>query len=1117
MADVGRHPNIRVLANTDVVAVEGQAGDFTVTVVRRPRYVDEDLCTACRACATYCPYSLPNPFDENLSQAKAIDVWSPQAIPSAAVVDREACLFFQEEKCKICVPVCRANAIDFTQKRKRATFRVGAVVVSPGYEIFDATAATQYGYGRMKNVVNSLEFERILDADGPHKGLILRPSDGQIPSKIAWLQCVGSRDLKLGHSYCSSVCCTYAIKQAVLVRDHFPDTQVAIFHNDIRTPGKGYEALYLRAQAMEGVRFIRRRISAIRENGHDGNLIVRYAADDHAMEEEEFGMVVLSVGMVPSKGNESQARMMSFGLDEHGFCETGCFSPNEIEGRPGIFPAATFTGPMDIPDSIASAAGAGSLAAQLLHGQRDSLTQERTYPDERPVEAEGARIGVFVCHCGSNIAAVADTTALAEYALTLDDVVHCEEQVVSCTADSFDQIIEAIREKGLNRVVVAACSPRHHEAPFREALRDAGLNPYLLEMANIREHCTWVHSREKEEATQKAKDLIAMSVARARNLVALTDTPLPVHKKGLIIGGGLAGMTAALALARQGFGVCLVEKEDELGGNLRSLRYTLEGEDVQQFLTRLRDEVEAEEKIEVFKSHELKAVSGVVGGFTSTLARVNSDDSGTVDVQHGIIIVASGGGTARPAEYRYGESAKVVTQPELEDMAASGTLPKDLKQVVMIQCVGSRNEERPYCSRICCGEAIKNALKLKELDEELNIVVFYRDIRACGFREDYYREARERGVLFIQYDPARSPEVGIRGDDVLVSYYDSILEMEGEIDADLLVLSTPIIPEGNQELSRLLRVPLTEDGFFMEAHLKLRPLDFSMDGVFLCGMAHYPKHIPETISQANGAALRAATILSRDTVETSGAVSEIDEDACTACGLCVRVCPYGAIGMQDAEEGTTARIVSAMCKGCGVCSSVCPADAIWAKHSTDEQISSQIDAAYSVPMVRPQAKILAFLCNWCGYPGADLAGTSRIQHASNTRVIKVMCSGRIHPKHVYQAFHQGMDAVLVVGCHLPDCHYVSGVEQTIKMVATTKKVLERSGISPERLRLEHVSAAEGVKYARMVDSFSAAMSELGPLELDAEQRTELQRLKDRKARVKGKMGKAESAVPADDR
>jgi heterodisulfide reductase subunit A len=945
MAEAGRHPNIRVLANTDIESVEGEAGDFTVTVTRRPRYVNEELCTGCRTCSNYCPQTAPNPFEENLVSARAIDIWCAQSIPACAVVNREACLYFQG-KCTICMGACKAQAIDFSQKRKKGVMHVGAIIVSPGYEIFDAKTSKAYGYGRLKNVMTSLEFERILSASGPNKGEILRRSDGKIPSKIAWLQCVGSRDARVGHTYCSGICCTYAIKQMMLVKSHYPKIEVTIFHNDIRSFGKGFEDFYNRARKMQGARFVRRRISSIKENKRNNNLLVTYVSDGHSIQQEEFEMAVLSVGMSPSKGNKELSEIFGLELNGHGYCRTDPFSPAEIAGRPGIFAAATFTGPMDIPDSVSSASGAGAAAAQLLSTQRGSLTQKKMYPKERSVAGEAPKIGVFVCHCGTNIAGVADVSSLVKYASKLENVGHCEDYVVSCASDALKKISKAIKEKKLNRVVVAACSPKDHEAAFREALREGGLNPYLLDMANIREQCTWVHAQNKGEASEKAEELIAMAVARARHLSPIEELSLPVNKRGLVLGGGSAGMKTALSLARQGFEVYLIEKESQLGGQLTRLHYTLEGMEVQPFLRKLIAEVEKEQRIKVFLGYELKSFAGYVGNFKSTIAKVG-EDAAPVELEHGIVIIATGGKLLTPSEYKYGQSKKIVSQQELESMIASKTLPEDLKEVAMIQCVGARSEERPYCSRICCGEAIKNALKLKELDENVDVTVFYRDMRSYGFREDSYLQAREKGVLFIQYEPEKKPEVELKGEDLSLTFYDSTLAMQGESNPDLLVLSTPVIAEGNQELSQLLRVPITGDGFFMEAHMKLRPLDLATDGIFLCGMAHYPKYIPEAISQANGAALRAATILSQDSLITSGAVCEVDEDLCIACGACVAVCKYGAINVQAGPRRKRAVVNPALCKGDGLCNSKCPMAAVSLKHFVDDGILAQIEAAAS--------------------------------------------------------------------------------------------------------------------------------------------------------------------------
>jgi heterodisulfide reductase subunit A len=950
MGDVGRHPNIKILTNTDIESVQGQAGNFEVRLIQRPRYVDEALCVACRACSSYCPVNRTNPFDEHLSTAKAIDVLCTQAIPAAAVVDRESCLYFQN-KCSICVPVCGAKAIDLKQKRKRLLARVGAIIATTGYDVFDAKRLQPYGYGRMPNVLTSLEFERLLNADGPHNGEVLRPSDGKVPQKIAWLQCVGSRDPQAGHSYCSGICCTYAVKHVLLTKNHYPKAQLSVFHNDIRTFGKGFEEIYNRAQSLDGVRFIKKRVPTIMENPKNNNLILTYFSGTRTIA-DEYEMVVLSVGVSPGHGTTELARIMGLGLNEHGFLQTGPFTPNGSDPFGGIYPAGTLTGPMDIPDAISSSTGAVSLASQLLADQRDTLTQSKVFPAQRSVENEAPKIGVFVCHCGTNIAGVADMDVLVQHASSLDNVVHCENQLISCAPDSCRKISEIIKEKDLNRVVVAACTPRDHLQVFQETLRESGLNPYLLEMANIREQCSWVHSFEKEEATQKANDLISMAVAKANNLVPLKEIELPVTPRCLVLGGGLAGMQAALSLSKQGFKVYLVEKESVLGGKLNQLQSTLEGLQIDPFLKNLIAEVYAAVNIEVYTGFTIKAFSGYVGNFKSVLAptlQVPADDfhsTAPVELEHGAVIVATGGNVLKPEEYGYGKNARILTQLELEQRLTTRFVFKDLRQVAMIQCVGARNQERPYCSRICCETALKNALRLKQLHQDMNIIIFYRDLRAYGFAEDYYTKARQAGISFVRYAPENAPRADVTDNDLRLSYYDPVLNLKADINPDLLVLSTPVIPDGNRELSQLLRIPLGADGFFMEAHMKLRPLDFSTDGMFLCGMAQYPKRISETIAQANGAAARVATILSKKTIVASGAVAEVNEADCISCGLCKETCRYGAIDLYQTDARQVARVIPASCKGCGVCAAICPTSAITHNYFTDHQILSQIDTAY---------------------------------------------------------------------------------------------------------------------------------------------------------------------------
>jgi len=845
--------------------------------------------------------------------------------------------------------VCKKKAIDLYQKPEKLEVEVGAIILSPGFEAFDPGLRNDYGYGHMENVVTSLDFERILCTTGPYEGEILRPSDKKHPQKIAWIQCVGSRQVNppSGKSYCSAVCCTYTQKQVILAKDHAPQAECTIFHNDIRSHGKDFERFYQRAENLPGVRFIRSYVSIGREIPESKNVTIRYATSEDGVKEEEFDLVVLSVGLNPPSDAKDLSQKFGFELTSQGFCKNDPLSPMETS-RPGIFASGSFLGPLDIPESVVNASGADALCSQLLTYRRGELAAQRKYPLERDVSAEEPRVGVFVCHCGTNIGRVVDVPSVVAYASTLKNVVHAQEALFACSTDTARQISETIGEKGLNRVVVAACTPRTHEPLFRETLREGGINPYFFEMANIREHCSWVHFREKEIATQKAKDIVRMSVARAVRLKPLQEFELPVDKRALVVGGGVAGMTSALSLGTQGFEVYLLEREKALGGTARRIYTTLEGLDVQAHLSDLMDKIYRHPLIHALTDSTITGVSGYVGNFTTTV-KVGWM---VKEIRHGVAIIATGAEEYQPTEYLYGKDERVLTQLELgERIARAEPNVINAQSLVMIQCVGCRNEERNYCSRVCCSHSIKNALKLKELNPQMDIYILYRDMRTYGFSEDYYREAADKGVRFTRYEPKDKPEVvageSDEGRPVLkVTVRDAVLGTGLEIDADLLTLAAAVIPSAtNHEISRFFKVPLNSDGFFQEAHVKLRPVDFAVDGVFLCGMAHYPKHLSEAICQAFGAAGRAVTILSRDSVTASGAVCEVKESDCVSCGACISVCKYGAIEFHETPQGKKARVNSVLCKGDGLCTSKCPTGAIFLKHFTDEELLAQVEAA----------------------------------------------------------------------------------------------------------------------------------------------------------------------------
>ncbi len=941
LVECGRDLNIDIITMAEIEEVRGEAGNFEVVIKQYPRYIDPEKCTGCGECARNCPVRAINEYNEGLDLREGVYVKYPQAVPRSYVIDRDACI-----GCGLCENLCLARAIKYDDKEKTETLHVGAILLVPGFTPYDPTGKPEYGYGRYENVVTSMQYERILSASGPFQGHVQRPSDGKIPKRIAWIQCVGSRDIKDGREYCSSVCCMYAIKQAVMTKEHEADIEPTIFMMDMRCYGKGFEQYYQNAKKNQGVRFIRCRVSEVREDPETKDLIIKYE-ENGKLKEERFDLVVLSVGLTPPRNFEKLAQKLGIELNPYGFVDTLFRSPLETS-KEGIFVAGAFQGPKDIPESVTQGSGAVARIAALLRNVRGTQIKKKEYPPERDVSGEEPRIGVFICHCGINIGAYVNVKEVVEYAKTLPYVVYAEDNLYTCSQDTQNRIKEIIEREKLNRVVVASCTPRTHEPLFQETLREAGLNPYLFEMANIREQCSWIHMHDKEAATQKAKDLVRMAVAKAAKLFPLEEFYLDITQRALVIGGGLAGMVAALEIARGGYEVYLVEKSEHLGGHLRGIYYTNWSPDIQSFLASLINQVELEPRIKVYLNSQIKKVEGFVGNFKTTL----ETPEGEVVLEHGVAIIATGADKYIPKEYMYGEDKRVLTQAEFEEKVAKGEIdPKKLGRVVMIQCVGSRNDEHPYCSRICCTQAVKNANRILDENPEAEIYILFRDMRTYGFREKFYNELREKGCVFIRYDEEKPPEVKKKGKELVVSVYDELLGDTVEIPVDLLVLSAGIVAsrENNEELSKFFKVPLNEDGFFLEAHVKLRPVDFATEGVFLCGLAHSPKHIEETIAQAQAAAARAQTVLSKEKYKAEPKIAAVNEDLCDGCGICEGVCEFGAIEIVtevvDDKEIKLAKVNEALCKGCGGCIAACPSGAMEQKGFTSDQIYAMIDAA----------------------------------------------------------------------------------------------------------------------------------------------------------------------------
>ncbi|MBF0477766.1 MAG: CoB--CoM heterodisulfide reductase iron-sulfur subunit A family protein, partial [Deltaproteobacteria bacterium] len=787
----------------------------------------------------------------------------------------------------------------------------------------------------------SMEFERILSASGPTMGHLTRPSDHKEPKKIAFLQCVGSRDTNhCNHAYCSSVCCMYAIKESVIAKEHSKNgLDVAIFYMDMRTHGKDFERYYNSAKDKHGVRFIRSRVHTIDPVPGSDDLKIAYADNVGEIHEEEFDLVVLSVGLETSTDQLELAKMFNLNLSASEFCETSSFAPTS-SSKPGVYVCGAFQGPKDIPQSVMEASASAAAAGIALSPARSSLTKVRENITERDMRGEKPRIGVFVCHCGINIAGVVDVAAVRDYVKTLPYVAYAETNLYSCSQDTQDLLAKVIKEQNLNRVVVAACTPRTHEPLFQETLAQAGINKYLFEMANIRNQDSWIHGNDPVRATEKAKDLVRMAVAKVALLEPVKDTELPVNQNALVLGGGLAGMNAAKTLADSGLRVHLVEKSERLGGQALNLYKTWKGENIQEELAGTIKSIEQNPNIKVYLNSELTNVDGFVGNFKSMIKTSGNPEE---LLEHGVAVLATGGEEYRPTEYLYGQHDRVMTSLELDRLFIQDD-PKlnDVKTAVFIQCVGSREPARPYCSRVCCTHSIESALQLKKRNPNTNVFIIYRDIRSYGERELVYKEARAQGVIFIRYDQENKPQVTAGTDGVDITVIDHVLGRPITLKADLLTLASAILPHKVDDVSQFFKVPVNADGFFIEAHAKLRPVEFATDGVFLCGLGHYPKPIDESIAQAQAAVSRAITLLSQKTVQVSGQVAQVDAFCCSSCGICVSICPYSAPGFN--EKTAKAEINPALCKGCGLCVASCRSGALHLKGFDTGQIFAQIEA-----------------------------------------------------------------------------------------------------------------------------------------------------------------------------
>jgi heterodisulfide reductase subunit A len=945
-----QHPNIEIWTNTQIVDAEGQAGDFTVSLRQEPRYIDPLRCINCGYCAEVCTVQLPDHYQQDLSLRKAVYKVAARAMPDTYVIDRGSYC----DDCGKCKEVCPTQAINLDEQPRLLSLEVGAIILALGFQVYDPTELEEFGYGRYPNVIHAMQYERLASRSGPTEGIVIRPSDGQRPLSIAWLQCIGSRDQE--HPFCSSICCMFATKEAILAKQRLgKDLECQIFLMDERAFNKEYSTYFAKARQDHKIQYTHCRVSGIKEDPTNHDLLLYYADPHGQLRQDRFQMVILATGLQPPDSARHLSKIFNIELNEFGFCQTDKFTPLQTT-CPGVFVCGAFSSPKEIVETIIDASGSAAEVMRLLSDRLNTYTYTHQWPflsadglpPERDVMGEDPRIGFFACSCGETISETVNLIDLKNMASQWEGIAWSEVLETACMPEALLHIQEKILAENLNRVVIAACSNRTHDPLFQRTVLQVGINPYLMELVNLRDHCSKVHRWQYELANRKAVELVRLATGRV--LLAR-----PVYKKkhrfrpiALVIGGGVAGMSAALAIADSGFEVHLVERSDMLGGNLLNLYYVAEGYNPQRLLRDLVNRVRSHQRIVTHTRSEVKRQDGHVGYFQTNIETRRSDDTiEKIYLEHGVTIIATGGRESK--QHPWLGLPSVITQRQLEEMIIHQPEKiATLQDVVMIQCVQPEGGKF-YCSRVCCTNTMKNAKRVKLLNPNSQVTVLYKNIVTYGFREQYYTEARQHGVIFIRYTDQLPPQITQEDGHLVVKVFDLSLERWLNLPADMIPLSMSIAPsEGTAELAQLIHVPLSSEGFFEEAQLKLRPMDFMREGIFLAGMAHYPKFIEESISHALAAAARAISFLSQESQYLGGVVAEVDPDKCVGCLTCTRTCPFGIPKIVEEEGrhgvgklGGAAFIDTAQCQGCGTCTGECPANAIQLVHYTDEQLMLQ--------------------------------------------------------------------------------------------------------------------------------------------------------------------------------
>ncbi|MFC1521289.1 hydrogenase iron-sulfur subunit [Elusimicrobiota bacterium] len=1063
MGEVGQNKNIEIFSPAEVVGLDGSAGNFEVTIKQKERMVTKE-CTRCNDCVAACPVVLPNEYDAGMAYRKAIYTPISQSVPGAYVVDLEHCLNKPPHylPCQRCVEVCVPKCINFEMPIETThTRKIASVIVAAGYDMLDLEKMKEYGYGTHPDILNSMELERLLTSAGPTGGEILKPSNNKHPHKALLVLCVGSRD-KRHYNYCSRFCCMYSAKHAFQLVDHGVK-DITVLYMDQRAYGKGFDEFWKRTES-EGVKYVRARPSSIKANPDDSISVTYEDTKAGKVITEKFDIVSLAPAVKPPESAKRLAQALSLELDTDGFLQ----AVEEKGGlifttRPGVYAAGCISGPKDIPDSVAEGGGAASLAMGHL--------SSRHWPKKEEVEPikdiDIPKIGVFVCHCGSNIAGVIDVKAVAEYASKLPGVIHTQTQMFSCAGNTQTEIEDVIKEKQITRVVVAACSPKTHEETFRGVMDRSGLNPYLLVMSNIRNMDSWVHKKAPKEATDKAKDMVKMAVEHARLLTPLHTSKQPVIQKALVIGGGIAGMAAATTIARQGYETHLIEKSQELGGLLRKLdELAPSGIKSKDLIDSYQRQLK-ETGVKVHTGTQVEQAGGYVGNFT---ARLSSGE----DLRIGAIVLAMGANAYQPTEFGWENTPNVVTNLELEKHIREGG--KEIgDKVTFVSCVGSRHESTG-CSRYCCASMINQALHLRRMGKKVRVL--YKDIRTFSrFAEELYETAAKEGVQFFRYNHEQQPEEAVKFENGNAVFKDELLGKNIKVPTDTLVLAVALKPV-EETISSQLKLPHSKDGFLLELHPKLGPAETPSQGIYLAGSVQYPKDVRESIAQALGAASKASGLLAKDMIEKPPLTAKINYDKCKKCFACSKVCPFGAIATEGKPGKGSVEIIEAACMGCGNCAAQCNFGSIEMPYFTREQIFAQLDAALAQ---NPEEKVIVFTCNWCSYAGADQAGIEKIQYPPSSRVIRTMCSARFEKTFVERAFEKGAGAVLVTGCRLTsegsDCHYNYANTHTWKRFQTWQTFFTKKGIAPERLQLRWISAAEGKEFAEKMHEMHKVVTE----------------------------------------